>query len=1217
MLFLFLMTKLPCTTTEKVHYILKRVYRCCTAYFYLCFLIFPLYLCDMILRKHSYFRYICILIYSCLMPALLHSQNVVKQISNADGLSNNSVNCFLEDSEHTLWVGTWDGLNAYNGRSFKTYSYNKNAGSISNNVVWQIIEQNDSVLWVSTDYGVNRWKRSTQQFTPYYLGTQNNPPKQEKSFLLDITSGKYIICYVKEQGLFYFDDRKQDFVPLKNNLPDGIKNFVIDAKDQVFFLTEHGQLLHYQLSVHSSNLELSFKKEIKQPAFISSIYLSQDYLIINDDRTLTVSLDNRILNSIDIPENKTVSQVICHKEYLLISFIEGGCIRYNLKDNTSTELPQLPAKAPIFTIYIGSQNILWVGTDGQGVLEVYEHSSPFHTIKTDYPVRCFCEEDNGNILVGTKGEGILLLDKQKRQVEPYLSTDNGLISNSVYTIRKNMSGDIFIGTEGTGINYIPLNSSQVKKLNIPAEYPTFKAVYSILFTHNDSLLWLGTSGYGLIKLSLQREGKSYKVTEMKQYKSPGPSSPSNNIIYSVIAGYNENELWLGTRGGGINKFDITSECFQQIHEIDSTLSLTNNDILYLTKGDSASIWVGTSYGLNRLFPADIPPSIMEYTDHNGLPNNTIHGILKDENGNIWASTNQGISFINLSSGKITNYSSRNGLQNDEFSDGAIFKDKAGWLYFGGVSGLNYFDENKIHLRDHIATLSLNSLKINNTSQNIYERILNHTLRLAYDEPYLTLGFTTHDFINNENCEFSYRIIDFADEWIYNENNPNIVITKLPPGKYKLEVKCTNGDRVWSNQIYSLHLDVAYPWWLSTTAFIIYFILIAIAIYITQSVIKNRIRLNRQILLEHIEKQNQQRIHESKLNFFTNVAHEFFTPLTLIYGPAQHLLEKADLDSYTKRYIYIIKNNADRMQKLINELMEFRKAESGHTAIYAEKVDIHLLVDYVSDNYTEIAEENKIDFSFKSKEVSSFTTDRNSLEKIIFNLLSNAFKYTPSGGYIHAEIRQNATTGTLHFRIRNSGKGLTEKQTSEIFSRFKIFESSKLKHAGSTGVGLNLTKSLTELLGGEITIESTLGEYVEFNVSLPPMHVNTEKESQPTEEETEVSEMLFIPKQKEITILIVEDEKNIRELLKDILLPYYQVREAGNGEEALKEVEQKQPDIIISDVLMPKLDGITLTDILKSLLNLLAFLNRSTYGVLPVLNKSYLPVLSSLYISIAL
>lgn len=199
-----------------------------------------------------------------------------------------------------------------------------------------------------------------------------------------------------------------------------------------------------------------------------------------------------------------------------------------------------------------------------------------------------------------------------------------------------------------------------------------------------------------------------------------------------------------------------------------------------------------------------------------------------------------------------------------------------------------------------------------------------------------------------------------------------------------------------------------------------------------------------------------------------------------------------------------------MQRLINELMEFRKAEAGHTAIYAEKVDIQLLVDYVSDNYTEIAEENKIDFSFKSKEVSSFTTDRNALEKIIFNLLSNAFKYTPSGGYIRAEIRENVTDGTLYFRIRNSGKGLTEKQMSEIFSRFKIFESSNLKHAGSTGVGLNLTKSLTELLGGEITVGSVLGEYVEFNVSLPSMHMNPGKERQPAEEEAEADEMLFVP-----------------------------------------------------------------------------------------------------------
>ena len=1115
------------------------------------------------------------------MPFLLHSQNVVTQLSNADGLSNNSVNCFLEDSEHALWIGTWEGLNVYNGRNFKNYSYNKkDIGSISNNVIWQIIEQNDSIMWVSTDYGINQWKRSTQKFTPYFLGTEGHAPKQDRAYQIGITSQKNIICYVKERGLFYFDEQQQEFIRLKNKLPNNIKKFVIDNENRLVFLTEEGKLYLYFFAFDKSKPLLSFIKIIEHPGAISTIYLTDESFIADSKRSITLFSNYIPQRTINLPREKNVSQIIQQNNLLFISFIEGECMKYNLEDGSEEKLSNLPEKISIFTIYNSSQDVLWIGTDGQGILKVYKYKSPFHTIKTNYPTRCFCEEDNGNILAGTKGEGILLIDKQNGKAESYLTIADGLISNSVYAMRKNMSGDIFIGTEGEGINYMMRNDKRIKKLNIPPKFPSFKAIYSILFTHNDSLLWLGTSGFGLIKLHLCREGQEYKVTDIKQYKSPGSASPSHNIIYSVMTGYDNNTLWIGTRGGGINRLNISTEQFEELSDINADLSLTNNDILYLAKGDSASIWIGTSYGLNRLLSTNGSTSLTEYTDNNGLLNNTIHGIIESNNQHIWFSTNNGLSAIDLTLGEITNYSYKNGLQNDEFSDGAIFKDKAGWLYFGGVSGLNYFDENKIRLRDHIATLSLNSLKINNTSQNIYERIHNHTLQLDYDEPYITLGFTAHDFINNENCEFSYRIIDFADEWIYNENNPNIVITKLPPGKYKLEVKCTNGDRVWSNQIYSLHLNVAYPWWLSTTAFIIYFILIAVAIYITQTVIKNRIRLNRQILLEHIEKQNQQRIHESKLNFFTNVAHEFFTPLTLIYGPAQHLLEKVDLDSYTKRYIYIIKNNADRMQKLINELMEFRKAESGHTSIYAEKIDIQLLVDYVSDNYTEIAEENKIDFSFKSKEVQSFTTDRNALEKIIFNLLSNAFKYTPSGGYICAEIRQNATTGTLHFRIRNSGKGLTKKQMSVIFSRFKIFESSNLKYAGSTGIGLNLTKSLTELLGGEITIESTLGEYVEFNVFLPPMYVDSERESLPTKE-TENNEMLFIPKQKGTTILIVEDEKNIRELLKDILLPYYQVCEVADGEEALKEVEQKQPDIIISDVLMPKLDGITLTNVLKS------------------------------------
>ncbi len=573
--------------------------------------------------------------------------------------------------------------------------------------------------------------------------------------------------------------------------------------------------------------------------------------------------------------------------------------------------------------------------------------------------------------------------------------------------------------------------------------------------------------------------------------------------------------------------------------------------------------------------------IREYTEKEGLANNTIHGILEDETDNIWISTNQGISRINLFDNSITNYSSKDGLQNDEFSDGAYYKDEDKILYFGGVNGFNYFNPEKIHLRDFNPSIGLSNLRIFNTAQNINERINDNTLKLAYDEAYVTFSFIAHDFINNENCEYDYRLLNFSDEWINNGNNPNIVFTKLPPGKYRLEVKVTNGDRVWGgDNIYTLSIDVAYPWWLSTVAFIIYTILALIIVYIAYSVIRNRIRLNRQLLLEHIEKQNQQKMHESKLNFFTNVAHEFFTPLTLIYGPAQHLLEKADLDGYTKRYIQIIKNNADRMQKLINELMEFRKVESGHTPLHPESIDIKLLIEYITDNYTEIAQENKIEFRVETDSISTIITDRNSLEKIIFNLISNAFKYTPANGFIHISVTQN---NNLHISIRNSGKGLTDRQMSEVFNRFKILETSKLQNSTSTGIGLGLTKSLTEMLGGEISVSSKLGEYVMFEIDIPPMKSNQLISAIDSQDDDRIAISPQIYDKKDISILIVEDEKNIREFLKDILSPpYYNISEAGDGEEAVSMIEQNMPDIILSDVLMPNMDGMGgLIDKLKS------------------------------------
>lgn len=1115
------------------------------------------------------------------------AQKVYKQLSNTDGLSNNSINCIFEDSKSTLWIGTWDGLNAYNGRDFKTYRYNKNnANSISNNIIRQIIEEGSEYIWVATDFGINRWNRQNQYFDSYFSGSDYTTPKQEKSFLLAQTSRQKVICYVHESGFFYFNSTTQNFEPvIITYLKNDLKNFVIDNDDNIFVLTTSGKVFQGKIKHTENNIEITLNPlALEQERLVSDFFITQDKLILNYNGYLKIiDKSNSYPTTIDVNKNKEISQIIFHDNSLFISYHEGGCIEYNLKERKQTAvMGNLFDKTSVFSIYMGSQNILWIGTDGQGLYEIYKESSPFKSIRTNHPVRTFCENNEGDILIGTKGDGIKLLPKDTTEITDYLNTFNGLTSNSVYALKKNNAGDIFAGSEDESITVIKNRTNKVEKLNgISNVY--FKAIYSICFTNNDSVLWLGTSGYGLIKIELTKAGGSYTMKEVRQFTSANTQNAlNNNIIYTILPDADKIHLWIGTRGAGVYKFNTKTHTFTSIEEI-YNISLTNNDVLSIQTDSQNDLWVGTSYGLNQITLDGTSARIREFTDNEYLPNNTIHGVLEDANKTIWISTNIGISAINPKYNKIENYTVNDGLQNNEFADGAYFRDHNNILYFGGVSGFSYFEPSKIQLRNFEPTLDLNSLRIYNTSQNISERIKNNTLKLSNNESQVTFTFIAQDFINNENCEYAYRLLNSSDEWILNGNNPNIMFTKLPPGKYQLEVKCTNGDKVWGSNIYKLDLDVAYPWWLSIPAFIVYVTLTLIIAYIIQSVIRNRIRLSKQILLEHIEKQHQEKIHESRLNFFTNVAHEFFTPLTLIYGPAQYLLEKSGLDNSTKHYIQIIKNNADRMQKLINELMEFRKLESGHTPLQPENIDIKIMIDYITDNYTEISQENKIDFTINAQDTSTIITDRNSLEKILFNLISNAFKYTPVGGAIHIDAQQDVESKNFVFNIRNAGKGLTTKQMGQLFSKFKIFDNSKLQNTTSTGIGLSLTKSLVELLGGTIDVSSKLGEYVEFQVIIPSMQMEDATNS--VQREAESPQRAYADMQaqnkKEISILIVEDERNIRELLVDILKPYYNVAEAQNGEEALEMIEQNVPDIIISDVLMPKLDGIGLISRLKT------------------------------------
>lgn len=1099
----------------------------------------------------------------------INAQYNHKWITNRDGLSNNSINCILEDSMHNLWIGTWNGVNVYDGRNVVTWNYDKSdPNSVSNNIIYDIVEEDSMHMWVIAKNGLNRWNRQTGHFSYYTPGVdlKKSTPSFDVYTATVLPNSTVIVLY-RDNCLFRFNKESEDFEVI-DGFPSNAKQILAVKSHHKFYLINYaGELWSYDLP-DNINGEIDTKSaKLVYSSHVQSMQFSGQHFIVNfgDHIRIYDPTANTNEETIYLPRGKNIRHYCCSSTgSMLIASSDDSLYRYSLDTKRLSQISDIPS-SPIFSLYAGSQDVFWVGTDGHGVLQLYKYQSPFHTVNLSHAVRCFARHDNGTVLVGTKGAGIQLLDQKKEKVMDVITQNDGLSSNAVYCMRKNKYGDIFIGTDGFGLDYLSRNDKKIKHLKLPDNTLNFKSIYSIVFTNNDSLLWLGTSGEGLIKIELYRNSNNYRVKSVRQYRaSDAKNSLSYNTIYTIVSDERNKSLWLGTRGGGVNKFDIENERFEQIN-------LDNNDILVLAKGNRDDLWAGTNYGLNRISNTSPPYSIEEYTKLDGLADNVIRGIIKDHNNNFWISTNRGLSFLNSQTKNITNYTVQNGLQNDEFSDGAYYIDGEKNIYLGGVGGLSWFHPDKIRLRNYSPNLTLTNIRINNENQNVYERInADKELNLSYHESYVTLSFVVRDFINNENCLFRYRIIGFADEWIQMENNNNVILTKIPSGNYQLEIQYTNGDRVWCDNTYILHLNIAPPWWRSSLAYLAYSLLFCGVIFLVYRVVRNRVRRNQQYMLEQIEKNNQQKILDSKLNFFTNIAHEFFTPLTLIYGPAQQLLAQAHIDEYTKRNIQTIKNNANYMRELLNELMEFRKSESGKVRIRPEKIELKTFIDYVTDNYINLAEENNLNFQVISDNVSSITLDRSALEKVIFNLLSNAFKYTSEGGNIHLKVTQDtAKQSILEIRLRNSGKGLDSDQIKTIFNRFQIFENSNLSNTVSTGIGLNLTKNLVELMNGQIEVSSVKNEYVEFTVSLPEMEGDIGSIDQ---DNSLISEIELMPNSKELVVLIVDDEQGIRDLLRDILSPYYAVYEACNGEEACKQIEKNLPNVIICDIVMPLVNG---------------------------------------------
>ncbi|WP_142786328.1 hybrid sensor histidine kinase/response regulator transcription factor [Changchengzhania lutea] len=1152
-----------------------------------------------------------------------------EQLDNTNGLSNSSVNTIFQDSENLLWIGTWDGLNRFNGKDFKIFRPElNNENSLSNQVILKIDEDYMGCIWVLTMHGLNRYDKKSNTFKRYYFSRKDKPLFSESEFNMTLDASKKVYCAVKDWGIGYFDGNDFQLLDTKNLPTNAIKKMTFAPTGELLLLLDNNEL--YSLKINTTKIGAKIVSKIEK--ILNGV---KDFGVLSNHKICFISTSGSTVlysfkDKTELQINKGAFQNIISstKEGLLLHDNSGYFIIDSLGTTTNNAWVKNLKNKKITTLIQGTENIIWTGTDGDGLFKMNPLNKVFHLVsKAQVPemdggiVRVFLEVEGNSFWVGTKGKGLFrfpskfYLNPNEPLSYQHFNESNSAINNAVFSLCKGEDDLIFIGTDGEGMNVFDLkNSKLINWQDIvgseACEY--FKSTYAI-YQDEKGFIWLGTNGYGMIRFRISRLGGTLKVTDFKQYLAANGANGflSSNIIFSIVPKSN-NELWLGTRLGGLNLFNKKTGRFKTFKNSKSDLqSLSNNDILCLHTDANKNLWIGTSLGLNLLeeFKYGEEPKFKNFTVNEGLPNNTIHGIVSDKESNLWISTNFGVSNFIFKESKFINYTKNEGLQNNEFADGAFYQNNStDFVFMGGIKGFNYFLPFKIEESQLIPDLLIDKISGQNQDAPYYQSLIISTnsktypsIVLEHDQNFFDIELAALTYINSEKCQYAYKLDNFDQDWNTINNRRIISFTNVPKGSYALWLKWSNSDGIWSDAVHAIDIKIKPVYWQSNMALFIYFILLCLFLLFVWSYFSKQYKLRKNILLQKREEE----IHQNRLTFFTNIAHEFQTPLTLIVGPVQKLAESENLGERSKKFINMIQRNSSRLLFLTQQLLEFRKAEYDYLEVTVKQFDLVNLIEQMAELFDEWALDKNIayDLELPNKLVGWY--DKDKIEKIIFNLLSNAFKYTPKNGNIKLQFNiQGDVIKTLHIKVSNSGKGIPKEKLESLFDRFFLAEGIYDSDTSlfRTGIGLAYIKKLVTVLKGKIHVSSKVDKETVFTIMLPcskesfsDHEFDTERsqilisdylknilEETPNEAEDTFNKMssleAFLEQRK--VILIVEDEKEIQLFLNELLKEKYKILIANNGFEAIEMMKNELPDIIITDVMMPVMDGIELCEKVK-------------------------------------
>lgn len=1127
-----------------------------------------------------------------------------KQIGIAQGLSHATVAAIAQDSVGYMWIATPDGLNRYDGYSFKVYRSSDRPGSIPANSLRHIDFDNNGNMWVAAAKSLSRYDASADSFENFYLDSQAEIndflPMDDGTLLVGSSLGLYVFdpatgtfsrsdmsyrgravslaktsagIYIAAgpEGLLLLPDGSS--TPTRVPLPDApfVKAVLPDGDDTLMIATEGHGLLRYNVSDGTV-----YAYRAGSPEGLGSDYVRS--MARDSHGRLWVGTFNGL------------------------AVLDADGRRFSLYD-VMPESTESLSHASVRCIYPDHQGGMWLGTFFGGLNYYHPLKNQFQTLRSmqgrpsinDNVISRMTEDSRGDIWIGTNNGGLNRYRPSDGSFAHFTKAD-GLGSNDIKAIYIDSPGRIYVGSHLGGMNILDPATGHITSVDSAPEN-----VFDIIAASRPGHLWMATLDALLL----------YDKSTGRTETVPAGGLHRITDLYRDGAGH----LWVAGEDGVVVFDEDSLSRLSHPTGLPDHIPGRNTTVYNVYRSRSGSdFWISTAEGLHRI-SAD-SGLVSHYTTADGLPNDIVYGVLEDASGSLWCSTNFGIAVLNPETGAIRSYSARDGLQSNQFMPKSYLRSSDGYLYFGGVNGLTYFNPSVLNTNPYSPAPVISGLRLYNRpvtpgdDTGILSEAIMATdgITLGPNQRVLSIDFTVCNYVAGDHNTFSYKLEGLDKEWTTIDGAGSATYSNLPAGKYRFVIRAANNDGVWCNTETGLDITVMPVWYRRWWAVMLFVIVgAAVALGVVAVIYRRKVDTERR-RLESLDLERQRELNEMKVRFFINMSHELRTPLTLILLPVQELLQRAT-DLKMAQKLELVKNNAERILHIVNQLLDYRRAELGMFRLKVEEVDLNELMRKISANYSYQARRRGINYRLDSTlKAATVLCDPQYIELICNNLISNAFKYTPRGQDITVQLSATPAHEVV-IKVADTGCGIPADKLEQIFTRFYQVND----RAGGNGIGLSLVKRLVELHHGTIAVESELGKGTTFTVTLPatdsaftadehasentaPLsfdilktspvvtddYIDTDDAdtSAPTADTDRASAPDEGAADKRQTILVVDDNPDILKYICEHLAEQYRVIPAADGAKAIEIMSRENIDLIITDIMMPDIDGMQLCRTIK-------------------------------------